>query len=166
MIQKAQHTKHQNPTATVCSNSRQLPPPLCAPPCCLRPIGRHGLLPLLRGHRRRRGAGVAEEGSRGAGGRGCRRRLLQRRQEAPRRRGRDDGGRTHSGRWEDVRQRLERGGVPSHAAGSEGHQPGRHARVGGEIVTAVSCLVISSGGFLALVRGAARSVSDPFSVAY
>jgi hypothetical protein len=30
-----------------------------------------------------------------------------------------------------VRQRRKRGGVPPHAVGPEGHQPGRHGRVGG-----------------------------------
>ena len=153
MIQKAQlhkTCKASKPYShnTVRSNTPQsaVTTPTCAPPCCLPPIGRHGLLPLLRGPRRRRRAGVAEEAPRDPGGLCGRRPLLQRRQEAAWRRGRDDGGRARAGLREDVRQRSERRGVPPHAAGAEGHEPGRHGRVGGELVTAASCLVIRSGG--------------------
>jgi hypothetical protein len=100
------------------------------------PIGRHGLLPLLRDPRRqrRRGGVVAEGAPRDPGRRG--RRPPQRRQEAARTRGRDDGGRARAGLRQDVRQRRQRGGVPPHAAGAEGYQPGRHGRVGGEIIIA------------------------------
>jgi len=43
-------------------------------------------------------------------------------------RGQDDGG---GGAWEDRQQRSGQCGLPVHAAGEEGHQPGRHGRLGG-----------------------------------
>jgi hypothetical protein len=139
---------------TVCRQTgrqRQLPPPPppCAPPCRFPPVGRHGLLPLLRGPRRRRWpSGVAEAAPREPGGRGRRRRRRRRRwEEAARRSGGDDGGRARAGPREVVRQRRQRGGVPPHAAGPEGHQPGRHGRVGGELVNAASCRMPGGDSF-------------------